>query len=149
MCHSLNNVNYCFQCKTLSTWCVDDVDVVIFPHSVCSCWFNGDASLSFQLHWVHSGSNAILSFHLKTTEQTKCTPAPESSTAPNMSEPMFHLVNLCYPASVIEDTLSQGGLPRVDVSGNPNVSDPLIGIHTRGTCPTVVDEDLWNNLYCW
>lgn len=48
-----------------------------------------------------------------------CTPVKPhlTATAPLIHEhdPGVHLVNLCYPAGVIEDTLGQGGLPRVDV----------------------------------
>lgn len=57
-------------------------------------------------------------------------------------DPGGHLVNLCYPAGVIEDTLGQGGLPRVDVGWDPDVADPLVGEDTGGTCPTAVDEHL-------
>ena len=52
-------------------------------------------------------------------------------------------MDLCYPAGVVEDTLGQGGLPRVDVSGDPDVSDPLVGKDTGGACPTAVNEHLW------
>lgn len=50
------------------TWCVNDIDIVIFPHGVGSSRLDGDASLSLKLHGVHSGSNTILSLHLQVTE---------------------------------------------------------------------------------
>lgn len=53
-----------------------------------------------------------------------------------------HLVDLCYSASVVEDALGQGGLPRVDVGWNPDVADPLVRDDARGACPTTVDEHL-------
>lgn len=51
-------------------------------------------------------------------------------------------MNLRYSACVVEDALGQGGLPRVDMSRDPNVPDPLVGEYTRGTRPTAVDEHL-------
>lgn len=51
-------------------------------------------------------------------------------------------MNVRYFAGVKEDPLGQGGLPRVDVSGDPDVADPLVGKDTGGACPTAVDEHL-------
>lgn len=53
-----------------------------------------------------------------------------------------HLVNLCYPAGVVEDTLGQGGLPRVDVSRDPDVADSLVGKDPGGTRAAAVNEHL-------
>lgn len=53
-----------------------------------------------------------------------------------------HLVDLCYPAGVVEHALGQGGFPRVDVSGDPDVADPLAWKDTGGAAPAAVDEHL-------
>lgn len=53
-----------------------------------------------------------------------------------------NLVDLRYPAGVVEDALGQGGLPRIDVRRDPDVPDPLVGEDTGGTRPTAVDEHL-------
>lgn len=51
------------------TWCVNDVDVMILPHGVCSSWLDSDASLSLQFHRVHSGANAIFPLHLDAAQE--------------------------------------------------------------------------------
>ena len=61
---------------------------------------------------------------------------------PDLQGPGAHLVNLRYPARVEEHSLGQGGLPRVDVSGDPDVADQLVGDDPGGACPTAVDEHL-------
>lgn len=49
---------------TEHTWCVNYVDVHVFPHGVGGCRLNSDASLALQLHRIHNSTNSILSFHL-------------------------------------------------------------------------------------
>ena len=50
-----------------------------------------------------------------------------------------HLMDLRYPAGVVQDPLGQGGLARVDVSRDPDVSDPLVRNEARRAAPTTVD----------
>lgn len=53
-----------------------------------------------------------------------------------------HLVDFSDPACVIQNALRQGGLPRVNVGWDSDVSDPLVGNDTRGACPTAVYQNL-------
>ncbi len=70
----------------------------------------------------------------------ECGTVPTCKTSPDGSA---YLMNLCYPAGVVEDTLGQGGLPRVDVGWDSDVADPVVGKDPVGTCPAAVDEHLW------
>ena len=47
-------------------------------------------------------------------------------------------MDLRYPAGVVQDTLGKSGLPRVDVSRDPDVSDPLVRNEARGAASTTV-----------
>lgn len=51
-------------------------------------------------------------------------------------------MDLCYPASVKEDPLSQGGLPRVDVSRDTDVTNPLVREDIRRAGPTAINKHL-------
>lgn len=101
------------QRGAVGTWCVDYVDVVVLPHGVCGCRLDGDASLSLQLHGVHSCPHTILPPHLWRSRAAETLDSVHTWwTSPGM---IAHLMDLCYPAGVVEDALGQGGLPRVDV----------------------------------
>lgn len=63
-------------------------------------------------------------------------------TSRNFALPGPHLMNLCYPARVVEDPLGQGGLPRVDVSRDADIADSLVGEDPRGAGPTAVNKHL-------
>jgi hypothetical protein len=77
---------------------VDDVDVVVVPLAVRRGGRNGDAALFLELHVVHGRADAILTAHLG---------------------------NPVDAIGVEEDALGQGGLPRVDVCADTDVSNLL------------------------
>lgn len=74
-----------------STWCVNDVDVMILPHGVCSSWLDSDASLSLQFHRVHGGTNTIFPLHLDAAQEENahcrtlhtCQTSPDNKRAVN------------------------------------------------------------------
>lgn len=51
--------------RTVVTWCVDDVDVGVFPHGVRGRRLDCDPALPLQLHGIHDSSDSILTFHLR------------------------------------------------------------------------------------
>lgn len=71
---------------------------------------------------VNAGQHTPLKLHLT-----------ETSRFIHKHDPSGHLVNLCYSARVVEDSLGQGGLPWVDVGWDPDVADPLVGEDTGWT----------------
>lgn len=83
---------------------VNNVDVVILPHHESGRGLNGDASLSFELHGVHCGSDAIFS---------------------------FDLVNLFDSSRVEQDSFCQSGFPRInmrrdtDISHTPKINNAI------------------------
>jgi len=82
----------------LLTRSVNDVEVVVLPCGIGGSTLNGDSLFSLKLHRVHLGSDIVLA---------------------------TDLVNLVDTASVEQDTLGQGGLSRVDVSRDTNVTEFL------------------------
>lgn len=48
----------------VTTWCVNDVDICVLPEGVSCSRLNCDATLPFQFHRIHDGTNSILPFHL-------------------------------------------------------------------------------------
>jgi len=50
----------------------------------------------------------------------------------------MYLMDHCYLAGVVEDSLGQGGLAGVNVRRDPDVADPLIGNEARTACPTTI-----------
>jgi hypothetical protein len=74
---------------------VDDVDVVVVPAGVGGRGGDRDPPLLLQLHVVHGRPRPLLA---------------------------AHLLDPVDAIGVEEDPLGQGGLPRVDVGGNPDVS---------------------------
>ena len=63
------------------TWCVNDVDVMVFPHDVGSSWLNGDASLSLEFHEIHFCPHLVLPSHLVTQVDVKSIQRVESSSS--------------------------------------------------------------------
>ena len=68
----LTNLNMGFAGRQLAewwcvlTWCVNDVDVVVFPHDVGGRWLDGDTSLPLEFHEIHLGPHLVLPSHLIT-----------------------------------------------------------------------------------
>jgi len=53
-----------FDREVHMAWCVDDVDLSVFPFAVGGCRLDCDALLPFEVHVVHLGPHAILATHL-------------------------------------------------------------------------------------
>ena len=77
--------------------CVDNVDSVFIPEGRGGRTGDGDASLLFLLHPIHGGLS------------------------------LMHLSDFLFAARVVQDALSRGGLARIDVSHDANVSVLLPG----------------------
>lgn len=63
VCNWRNNNHNAF--RTVVTWCVDDVDVGVFPHGVRGRRLDCDPALPLELHGIHDSSDSILTFHLR------------------------------------------------------------------------------------
>ena len=103
-----------------------------------------DASLSFQVHEVHGGTDLVLPFHLQTQtasqtgRQTVTQTGRQADTdrqtdkcsgqalLTKLAVPTsLHLVHGGYSSSVEQHTLCEGRLARVNVSRDTNVSNLL------------------------
>jgi hypothetical protein len=77
---------------------VDDVDVVVVPLAMGGGGGDGDPALALQLHRVHLGAHAVLA---------------------------LDVVDHPDALGIEQHALGEGGLPRIDVRADPDVTNAL------------------------
>lgn len=83
-----------FDCKINVAWCIDEIDMIIFPHEMCSSWLNGNTFLLFEFHKIHSSTNRVRTFDFMDGINFS------SIKKDSLRECGFSRVNMCWDSNI-------------------------------------------------